>query len=156
MAGRNELLKTVKPILFNTEMVRAILDGRKKVTRRVIQYSHCGYFDYEPPRGVISRYQSSDILYVRETWSWCPCWDCGMDRHIVCGECLRRTYSLKKYEHGCIFYRASADDEQPHGFLKWKPSIHMPKEATRIFLRVTDERVERLQDISSAVTTKHR
>lgn len=54
----------MKPILMNTEMVRAILDGRKTVTRRVIHIPNCGYFMTEPPR-VVSRYQTGDILYVR-------------------------------------------------------------------------------------------
>ena len=57
-------LKTAKPIIFNTEMVQAILDGRKTATRRVIKYPAYGYFDYEPPR-VREPYRIGDILYVR-------------------------------------------------------------------------------------------
>ena len=67
----------MKPILFNTEMVRAILDGRKTVTRRVIHIPNYGYFMTEPPR-VVSRYQTGDILYVRETFFREDCIsDCG-------------------------------------------------------------------------------
>ena len=123
----------MKPILFNTEMVRAILDGRKTVTRRVIHIPNYGYFMTEPPR-VVSRYQTGDILYVRETWL--PL-DGG---HIIDG---------RKYA-----YRAdsTADSEQlrtRYGY-KWRPSIHMPKEAARIFLRVQDVHVERVQEITGA------
>ena len=123
----------MKPILFNTEMVRAILDGRKTVTRRVIHIPNYGYFMTEPPR-VVSRYQTGDILYVRETWL-------PFDGdHIIDG---------RKYA-----YRAdsTADSEQlrtQYGY-KWRPSIHMPKEAARIFLRVQDVHVERLQEITGA------
>lgn len=52
---------SVKPILFNTDMVRAILDGKKTATRRGIKYPHCGYFENEPPR-VMHPYQPGDII----------------------------------------------------------------------------------------------
>lgn len=82
-----------RPILFNTEMVRSILDGRKTCTRRVIKFPDgmTGHpigkaGDSSNPLGVmypggIKRppYQPGDILYVRETFTWCPCWDCGLD-----------------------------------------------------------------------------
>lgn len=125
----------IKPILFNTEMVRAILDGRKTCTRRVIKLPEnmngipvgkSG--DSNNPLGFmypggIKRplYQPGDILYVRETW--------------------------KKAPNGYYYY----EDWQRNDIAditKWKPSIHMPKEAARIWLKVTDVRVERLQDIT--------
>lgn len=60
------------------------------------------------------------------------------------------TFDHKKHEYGCIGYKASfAENEQPPGLETWKPSIHMPKEAARIFLRVTDVRVEQLQEITA-------
>lgn len=82
-----------RPIVFNTEMVRSILDGRKTCTRRVIKFPNgmTGHpigkaGDSSNPLGVmypggIKRppYQPGDILYVRETFTWCPCWDCGLD-----------------------------------------------------------------------------
>ncbi len=148
----------MKPILFNTEMVRAILDGRKTVTRRVVKepwyvddeevcrfsgmamhrgcdYTHgMPYFDRP--------YHPGDILYVRETWAVHPCND-RLPPSIPC----------KKTETGkdCYIYRADAmNGKTPCGVYPephcWRPSIHMPKEAARIFLRVTDVRVERLQD----------
>lgn len=127
----------MKPILFNTEMVRAILDGRKTVTRRVIHIPNYGYFMTEPPR-VVSRYQTGGILYVRETWLLFD------DDHIIDG---------RKYA-----YRADSteDSEQlrtQHGY-KWHPSIHMPKEAARIFLRVQDVHVERVQEMSDIDAAK--
>ena len=128
----------MKPILFNTEMVRAILDGRKTVTRRVVMpqpegrpirmtenscYPGC-YAIEGTPRVIRPPYQPVDILYVRETWNgdWC-------DHYI---------------------YKADGGSAKAAGYTaepKWRPSIHMPKEAARLFLRVTGVRVERLKDI---------
>lgn len=108
----------IKPILFNTEMVRAILDGRKTCTRRIMKpqlTAHYGTQYVKPPYG------PGDILYVRETW--------------------------KKAPNGYYYY----EDWQRNDIAdvtKWKPSIHMPKEAARIWLKVTDVRVERLQKIT--------
>lgn len=100
------------PVLFNTEMVRAILEGRKTVTRRVIKNQ--GYIaDNRQP------YRKGDVLYVRETWS------------PVFVKPKRYLYKV-----GC--------DEANNLPIKWRPSIHMPKEAARIWLKVTDVRVERL------------
>lgn len=120
----------IKPILFNTEMVRAILDGRKTCTRRVLKQP----FEVHPngyitkPRGnerlcqYISPYQSGDVLYVRETW-------------------CKGSYGNEKEKY---YYKA--DDN--NFFCTWHPSIHMPKEAARIWLKVTNVRVERLQEIT--------
>lgn len=120
----------VKPVLFNTEMVRAILERRKTCTRRVLKQP----FEVHPngyitkPRGnerlcpYIPPYQPGDILYVRETWCKGPYGD-----------------EKEKY-----YYKA--DDN--NFFCTWHPSIHMPKEAARIWLKVTNVRVERLQDIT--------
>ena len=134
-----------KPILFNTNMVQALLDGRKTQTRRVIKFPHndtdgdipercainldgkyCFYLaDAQAPMWRIKpRYQPGDILYVRETWN-----------------------NLWHYEDGRVFVY-KADDIEPAPVGKWRPSIHMPYEAARIFLRVTDVRAERLQDIT--------
>lgn len=157
----------MKPILFNTEMVRAILEGRKTVTRRVIKPHNpfrsdnykqgyglwidattdngdkCGHIkDYSvsPCWQTFSYYikncapyKVGDILYVRETWS----------RLVVARN--------QEWESERYVYKAT--DEYPFGEkyivkFRWYPSIHMPKEAARIFLKVTDVRVERLQDIT--------
>lgn len=131
----------MKPILFNAQMVRAILDGRKTQTRRVVKpqppVDAVPYYDRvlywkTPQRGegvpyAKPTYAPGDILWVRETWRW-------------------KTPSV--LEETKYIYRADihpADETKQ----KWRPSIHMPKEAARIFLRVTDARVERLWDISS-------
>lgn len=143
---RDELLKTAKPILFNTDMVRAILDGRKTVTRRCVKPksknaygfyvltnksdgSFAGVYDYDEDENAFDKPQKQpaykgDILYVRETWG----------RYSVCEGVVPD-----------IYYKAvgNAPDK-----IKWIPSIHMPKEAARIFLRVTDIRVERLHDMN--------
>lgn len=116
----------IKPILFNTEMVRAILDGRKSCTRRVVKpqpTARYGAQCIKPP------YQSGDILYVRETWS-------------------------EGYEEGTYIYRASdklagLPTFKESSKLIYHPSIHMPKEAARIWLKVTSVGVERLKEISA-------
>ena len=161
----------IKPILFNAEMVRAILDGRKTCTRRVIKpqpqsrlcYTYAGSHndcigkwtypnrgahklwgeEYKLPENIkdeeLSKrwnppYHTDDILYVRETWS-------------------------EGYEDGTYIYRA--DDKladlptfKESSKLIYHPSIHMPKEAARIWLKVTDVRVERLQDMWASDVSK--
>lgn len=127
------------PILFNTPMVRLILGGRKTQTRRVVKPVHLQVLDSPfhckdpevPDAALLEKlcepaYQPGDVLYVRETWGiWSP-----------------TLGTMPK-----IYYRADAKADAPEGII-WKPSIHMPKEAARIFLRVTDVGAERLQDIT--------
>lgn len=151
----------IKPILFNTEMVRAILDGRKTCTRRILKHDvesilNSPYHKKHPEvedRQIISKlcqppYQPGDILYVRETFAWSPCWDCGLDTEP--GGCSNETDKIyKEKEYGCYMYRASCEDNEYPSADTWHPSIHMPKEAARIWLKVTDVRVERLQEITS-------
>lgn len=140
----------MKPILFNTEMVRAIQDGRKTVTRRILKNApkkvyagRCvlgaGLFDetthmrvMEPPIKI------GDILYVRETWQ----------KHHIHKPLRAVPADFKEIQYS---YRADGEIANSDGspFI-WRPSIHMPKEAARIFLRVKDVRVERLQDITVA------
>lgn len=139
----------VLPILFNTEMIRAILDGRKTCTRRLIRkHIENKYLEYDewvravaPPGSTYLRekelyeqylpYQPGDTLYVRETWCGLPVNEAGHMR-------------------GHTIYYYKADGElRPKGWRgTWHPSIHMPKEAARIWLKVTDVRVERLQEIT--------
>mgnify|MGYP000977644309 FL=1 len=135
----------IKPILFNTEMVRAILDGRKSCTRRICKdaneytvpdmdfynadrrtYAVHNFVDKEHMEQLSTAERTcpictGDILYVRETW--------------------------KKAPNGYYYY----EDWQRNDIAdvtKWKPSIHMPKEAARIWLKVMNVRVERLQEIT--------
>lgn len=178
----------MKPILFNTDMVRAILEGRKTVTRRVIKpqpksrlayicmghkhgsWSYPGddaakYWDDESfklPDGLTDEdkmrhwtppYHTGDILYVRETWCWCPCWDCGglSEDGTTCQEDgIERVYFAKYSDYGCFCYKASCMDNEVPSADVWHPSIHMPREAARLFLRVTGVRVERLHDITAS------
>lgn len=134
------------PILFNTEMVRAILDDRKTCTRRVIKYDKADDVLNSPARKenpdipdkqfikclVKMPYEVGDILYVRETWH-------KYTKRVGNGEScqLAEFYGYK------ASIANSEDANEP-----WKPSIHMPKEAARIWLKVADVRVERLQDIT--------
>lgn len=135
----------MKPILFNTEMVRALLEGRKTVTRRVVKPQpearptpvlpgSCwpGYFAVEgTPKVVRPPYNPSDILWVRETFRDLPVLPDG-------------TYTNRVH----YYYKADGD-LRPAGWRdRWRPSIHMPREAARLFLRVTDVRVERLRDLT--------
>lgn len=138
-----------RPILFNTEMVRAILGGRKTCTRRVVKGyipkdAEFGYTGFTPKGAISCRgifetsypgygekffelpHQKGDVLYVRETWS--------------------------EWTDGYLYKAWTEPFPQPGQFpeIKWHPSIHMPKEAARIWLRVTDVRVERLQEITEA------
>lgn len=153
-----------KPILFNTAMVQAIIAGDKSCTRRVIKdvsglnYIGCvecstdkkdegkvcfgvGSFEditnLEIKEYIRPPYRIGDILYVRETWK-------KYQKRVGSGN------------NCCVagFYGYKADEDNPNNpseFYegKWKPSIHMPKEAARIFLRVTSVRAERLQDITT-------
>lgn len=133
----------IKPILFNTEMVRAILEGRKTCTRRIIKAEKVDNVLSSPARKsnpdipdaqfikclVDMKYEPGDILYVRETWG-------------------------EGYEEGTYIYRADDKLADLQTFKEaskiiYHPSIHMPKEAARIWLKVTDVRVERLQYITS-------
>lgn len=143
----------MKPILFNTAMVRAILDGEKTCTRRIIKlpkhiekqsnglYILCAegsaYSDKEfkdvidyinPP------YKVGDILYVRETW--------------FKGDLLNDAEEIEK--QGIVLYRADdiKNNNWDYDSIRWRPSIHMPKELARIFLKVTSVRAERLKDIT--------
>ena len=142
---------SVKPILFNTEMVQAILLGRKTATRRPIKPTdknadHISVLINDRTKGIVgvvnSRkdgsamsdikppYQKDDILYIRETWAKIP------------GASSKGGFAYK--------YKASEEGDywnRVKGF-KWKPSIHMPKEAARIFLKVTNVRIERIEDIT--------
>lgn len=151
--NKSELLSVAKPILFNTSMVQAILDGRKTATRRVIKYPACGYFEYEPPR-VKKPYQTGDILYVRETWNIC-----NLDIEDNTITFVYKASESEK-EEGAMTVKASDEiyDKYDYSMVEnnpdWRPSIHMPKEAARIFLRVTDVRVERLQDITEEQAEK--
>lgn len=151
--NREELLQIAKPILFSTPMTIAILENRKGATRRIVKPQPPENLQF--PYGFITgssdkkeigkfcwtageicdgrtytakpRYKAGDILYVRETWK--P---------------AKKGYS----------YRADWERDGIGDIRKWKPSIHMPKEAARIFLKVTNMGVERAQDITEEQAIK--
>ncbi len=170
---KEEMLLAAKPILFNTAMVQAVLGGRKTVTRRAVKYKYSNTemrlrtdmygtrlieiqkdvegetFGRNPDGGTWSkllpyidkkpRYKKGDILYIRETWNYV--YDMDDNDKII---------------EGTGRYAYYADDPMPFTDwvdpdtgehkekMPWRPSIHMPKAAARIFLRVEDVRAERM------------
>ena len=159
-----------RPILFSAPMVRAILEGRKTVTRREVKKQaalDCLAAGFEPsflalpgnsdlcPYG-----KPGDRLWVRETWGvisndfdddgnmvdWVP------DRYATP---IREMPFGRGYYSGHVIYRADGeaawagdDDGGGDDSSAWKPSIHMPRAASRVLLEITEVRVERLQDIN--------
>lgn len=153
-------MSKVLPILFNTEMVRAILDGKKTVTRRVMKpqpimerhfwkIGDAAWSDNitrlhpMPCHSLYNRMpcHTGDTLYVRE--SFCSNY---FDESIAGdrGDGLRGNRNAYKADYRKEIMRDIVPEP------KWTPSIHMPKQAARIWLKVTDVRVERLQEISVA------
>lgn len=128
------------PILFNTQMVRAILNREKTSTRRIIKSINT---DIETLKKAC-QYQPGDILYVRETWEHFECWNCEGDERGNCPKEPQKNVLDKIC--GCYMYRAT---DEIRGDAKWHPSIHMPKKAARIWLKVTNVSVEHLQDITA-------
>ncbi|QCZ30198.1 hypothetical protein [Leclercia adecarboxylata] len=166
------------PVFFNDEMVRAILDGRKSQTRRLIKLSHergmlnpvvrgrngeassvtCRLAPSLCPYG-----QPGDRLWVRETWALLGNEDgCCVDWHdnLCKGDerSAARVYRASCERHPGDYGLWSIPDDadwKPHTENQkfdgaWRPSIHMPRWACRILLEITNVRVERLNDISEA------
>jgi hypothetical protein len=153
----------IKPILFNTEMVRAILDGRKDATRRIVKGfipddAVWGYTAFTP-KGYISCRGTfadgygekffklpcdlGDILYVRESVFQ------GVGRYLdVSGETVCVLTNDFEYYTDGLHEKDHWKDKYENTWMHRRPSIHMPKEAARIWLKVTDVRVERLQSIT--------
>lgn len=148
----------MKPILFNTEMVQAILEGRKTVTRRLIKpqpegrpqkmpKNSCypgGYGVPNSSRIIYCPFEPGDILYVREAWAFIPCIDCGLYDHGACRDAPTTYEDKEAISEGCFIYK---EDYPERERICWHPSIHMPKQAARIFLRVTGVRPERLREM---------
>ena len=148
---REEILQIAKPILFNTEMVRAILEDRKTATRRLIKPPYFVDGDENNPGSLLvmrtapkgskiyrqigkmsypdKPYKIGDYLYVRETWCNVNKPECEPDYYYFSDTRICEDYDSTEWT--------------------WRPSIHMPKEAARIFLKVTDVRFERLQDMDT-------
>lgn len=148
-----------KPIIFSAPMVRALLDGRKTQTRRVIkpqphdrsegcyhrpdgswvwvdahrENNGAGYYGNRlDDSHFFTRYVVGERLYVRETWT------ARMTHGWTISDARSRMFNEE------ILFRADGHDSLDG----WWPSIHMPREFSRLTLTVTDVRVQRLQDIS--------
>lgn len=154
----------IKPILFSTQMVKAILENRKTMTRRVIKPQPNGTFDverfglgfYEDDEWVPLKkpFSPGDVLWVRETWNYGFVEEPDSEYSNDCWfeqekPGYRPKYSIAPRRY---WYKADPEDKAIMDEIQgpWRPSIFMPKEACRIFLRVTGVRVERLQEISNA------
>lgn len=160
---------TDRPILFSAPMVRAILADRKTQTRRVMRTNHVGYrsflrWDGRPhtrammacSNGDPGRPESSvfcednrigvpgDRLWVRETWSpWSDVVDCD--------EAAKLRDARAQMPWACVLYgadRAWSNSQPSDNGGRWRPSIHMPRWASRLTLDVVSVRVERLQAIT--------
>lgn len=158
-----------KPILFNTAMVQAILDGKKSCTRRPVKrtpsnedpsgygfwkeyserdklwyvkdYTHAAiWWTLREYISKFSKYHIGDTIYVRETWCKIP----------NIGAFKVQTIYKADYKEGEL----DGIYKQFPKAIKWKPSIHMPKVAARIFLNVTDVRIERLKEITEPEALK--
>jgi hypothetical protein len=158
---------TERPILFSAEMVRAILDGRKTQTRRVMKPQPkptpadfpgpAGHWwpsqKHKSMLGVEREMQkwkglagsacpygdTGDLLWVRETWKPVPI------SAYRCSEGVQQTPNPQDADEAAV-YKAGWD--RSSSGVSWRPSIHMPRWASRITLRITDIRVERLQSVS--------
>lgn len=206
--SRKQLLEMAKPILFNTEMVQAILKNKKTVTRRIVKYYgrtptmdgkdkfykidenlngtnpnrlYAGFyndndvFEYKGETMIDALYyplyfKVGDILYVRETWQEVFETEYGRDRPFNIRELITNFDEIDKIRAGLstqcsrpsdparekyyVFKASNIRYADSKDCLRWKPSIHMPKAIARIFLKVTDVRVERLQDITKEQALK--
>jgi hypothetical protein len=154
-----------RPILFSTPMVQAILEGRKTQTRRIVKpqpplenIDEDPCFDYD--RGVEKGSMENPVLYAE----WAQWQDefvntttkpieshCVYSPYGKHGDVLwvRETF-FKNPNTGVFVFKAATEMRIiDTDFVKWKPSIFMPKDAARIWLKITDVRVQRLQDIDS-------
>lgn len=174
---KTEILAVAKPLLFGTEMVQAILRGKKTRTMRVnknppyhldgcreeniMEFSdgawYCGtcgadaygYMYGETPKHLIPKYRPCDYVYVRETWQRFFACEIPKDHpHGVLCELSESHEHDREDAYYC--YRADGHLYHPETSKKcnWQPSIHMPKDAARLFLRVTGVKVQRPQELS--------
>lgn len=157
----------IKPILFNTDMVRAILDGRKTVTRRICKDANectvpdMSFYNADKRTYAVHNYSNKehtdklsiaertcpicpgDILYVRESVFQ------GVGHYLdVIGETVCVLTNDFEYYADGLHEKDHWKDKYERTWMHRRPSIHMPKEAARIWLKVKDVRVELLQDIT--------
>ena len=163
----------MKPIIFNTDMVRAILDGRKTQTRRIVKNIPANTHRFDAEAGlewsahwgksgedyngkawfadyskiVKPKYIADDVLWVRETWR-------STDFEYHDGKWTASIQYKDLNKGPRVSWWDNTDVGEPDDCIYsktgWHPSIHMPREAARLFLKVTDVRVDRVQDISTS------
>jgi hypothetical protein len=140
-----------RPILFSAPMVRALLDGSKTQTRRAVKPRHLPFVENLTANFLDGKWgerpmpygKPGDQLWVRETFA--DLRGTGIEHRPD------PSGPLKRYAFAADHPPGSNGDEARKEFgVKWKPSIHMPRAASRITLKVIGVRVERLQDISEA------
>ena len=146
-----------RPILFSAPMVRAILEGRKTVTRRALNAQSLKNIGYGVQLGECHELPSEGPLHPNSIGyyiDFCPYGNPG-DRLWVRETCFINDYReaavpVDERAECEIIYRADGlpDWEGEEELIRWRPSIHMPRWASRILLEITDVRVERLQDIT--------
>ncbi|HFG1702722.1 TPA: hypothetical protein ACGF0Y_000424 [Vibrio cholerae] len=145
----------VVPMIFNTDMVKALMAGDKRVTRRPVKIDYergmnvpvvrgrngeVSVLSFAPIAGLCPFVNFCDLIYVRETFRLFNHSDeCGCSDYCSCPPSGTPVY----------FANCGGDSER-----KWKPSIHMPRAASRLTLKVTDVRVERVQDITEEQAIK--
>lgn len=157
----SERITKERPILFSAPMVRAILAGTKTQTRRLlgaelpydapmsfgVQQTHSGrwgFFDSDGEEHVCRYGKPGDRLWVRETFYCDHCEYPRADVHEM------QTMLEYRADHRCDNWEAGCPCRDEHGRSSWRPSIHMPRWASRIDLEITGVRVERLQSLSVA------
>ena len=157
--------EAMKPIIFSAESVRAILQGRKTQTRRVVKPqpldvpwctdSVNGDHFYDKAKGssvwLLPPYQPGDILWVREAWA---IYDLFANPEYLTNNTEGAWFWNKKFEPSMVknvVYKADFNEGKFKG--AWRPSIHMPRAAARIFLRVSDVSVERLHEMDEQDAT---
>jgi hypothetical protein len=176
-----------RPILFSGEMVRAILDGRKTQTRRVVKpqpvfyetlppnlplsaarheqpgwwwHGKRGGFHSQPDEAAMRAmwarmldycpygtpgddYTEADRLWVRETWGLPPRYDAALHGDLT------KKPRIGPVVFGADYTASNGGQRSAYGDgFRWRPSIHMPRWASRITLEITEVRVERVQDVS--------
>jgi hypothetical protein len=143
----------MKPILFSTPMVQAILDGRKTMTRRVIKPQPAIMANRKPLDGYSDsmikaagdfptpKYQPGDVLWVRETWK-------PEDYQLIDGIWSCAIVYKVGGLNGRVHWPEGSDSIYDL-CLVWHSPVAMPREAARLYLRVTDVRVERLNQITN-------
>ena len=161
-------MKTI-PMIFNQQMVKALMDGRKTVTRRPLKnqpikngafwdfkWGAASSLDYLPivaghATANAAPFKVGDLIWVRETFCFGRLDEADAehpaDRTLFIDQGCGNEYYIQK--EWAVYKGVEELDE-----VKWKPSIHMPRKASRLTLRVTDVRCEKLSETTNESATK--